>query len=313
MKKKIIIGLSLFLMSICAIADTAVFDYATWLKMIDQLYATYDMVDNTVTQIENQYRQIQHAVEQAKNIDWDNIQFDGDFDIRNDIKDANKRINSLLNSAYEIRSLMNESNINIGYGSYSIADLVGVHGNGKNLLAAAKDSKAYMTDNMKGIVDAMNNKLSPKEKMALYNKYGISSRNYCFVAQTTNDMRNSIGKVMSKVSEKGIGLRLETSLAYKNNIIKAASQTLDSDGNLTQGATEQATMFLTGQLVDEMNQLAVDINEGMNVVAQGYITELAQKEAEAEERAEAIEEDKNVNSMLPRNWIVEDDFTGYKN
>ena len=67
-----------------------VFDISGWLTAIDQLYQQYDMVMNTITQIENQYQQIQQAVERAKSIDWNNIRFDGDFDIRNDIKDANK-------------------------------------------------------------------------------------------------------------------------------------------------------------------------------------------------------------------------------
>lgn len=76
-----------------------VFDISGWLTAIDQLYEQYDMVMNTITQIENQYQQIQQAVERAKTIDWENISFDGDFDIRNDIRDANKRVNKLLNQA----------------------------------------------------------------------------------------------------------------------------------------------------------------------------------------------------------------------
>lgn len=64
------------------------------------------MVMNTITQIENQYQQIQQAVERAKSIDWDNIRFDGDFDIRNDIKDANKRVNKLLNQTRQIKNTL---------------------------------------------------------------------------------------------------------------------------------------------------------------------------------------------------------------
>ena len=49
-----------------------VFDASNWLGTIDQLFQMYDMVQNTITQIENQYKSIQQAVERAKAIDWDN-------------------------------------------------------------------------------------------------------------------------------------------------------------------------------------------------------------------------------------------------
>lgn len=45
-----------------------VFDVSGWLTALDQLYQQYDMVINSITTIENQYMQIQHAVERAKSI-----------------------------------------------------------------------------------------------------------------------------------------------------------------------------------------------------------------------------------------------------
>ena len=88
-----------------------VFDISGWLTAIDQLYQQYDMVMNTITQIENQYQQIQQAVERAKSIDWDNIRFDGDFDIRNDTNDTNKRVNKLLNQTRQIKNTLTSPNI----------------------------------------------------------------------------------------------------------------------------------------------------------------------------------------------------------
>ena len=39
---------------------------SNWLTAIDTLYANYDMIMNTITQIENQYRAINQAIENAK-------------------------------------------------------------------------------------------------------------------------------------------------------------------------------------------------------------------------------------------------------
>ena len=99
----IILSTSIAVSSVSA-TGYPVFDISGWLTAIDQLYQQYDMVMNTITQIENQYQQIQQAVERAKSIDWDNIRFDGDFDIRNDIKDATKRVNKLLTQARNMNS-----------------------------------------------------------------------------------------------------------------------------------------------------------------------------------------------------------------
>lgn len=99
-----------------------VFDVSGWLAAIDQVYQGYDMVMNTITQIENQYSMIQQQVERAKSIDWDNISFDGDFDIRNDIKDATKRGNKLLTSARNIKKMKGVFTIKSVYEGIKYAD-----------------------------------------------------------------------------------------------------------------------------------------------------------------------------------------------
>ena len=96
---------------------------SNWLTAIDTLYTNYDMIMNSITQIENQYKRIQQAIENAKGIDWENIQFDGDFDIRDDIKNANRRVNSLLSQANAIKDTLNTTIIQTDGSSYSLADI----------------------------------------------------------------------------------------------------------------------------------------------------------------------------------------------
>ena len=150
MKRKFLSIIAGACLAITPISATGypVFDVSGWLTAIDQLYQQYDMVMNTITQIENQYNMIQQNIERAKSIDWDNIQFDGDFDIRNDIRDANKRVNRLLTSSRNIKSLMTSPSIQCGYGSYSLADLCGMNGAEHNFFAACTDTEKYMTDSM---------------------------------------------------------------------------------------------------------------------------------------------------------------------
>ena len=160
----IILSTSIAISSVSA-TGYPVFDISGWLTAIDQLYQQYDMVMNTITQIENQYQQIQQAVERAKSIDWENISFDGDWDIRNDIKDANKRVNSLLNQARQIQNTLTTPSIDCGNGRYSLADLCGMGSPDHNFFSACKDIGTYMTDSMKYSISAIEGSLTEKQKM----------------------------------------------------------------------------------------------------------------------------------------------------
>ena len=155
MKKKLLVIMTGLFLAVTNIHATGypVFDISGWLTAIDQLYSQYDMVMNTITTIENQYQQIQQAVERAKSIDWENIRFDGDFDIRNDIRDANKRVNALLTQSRRIKETLTVQSIDCGNGNrYSLADLCGMGESGKNFFTAVTDTENFMTQNMRNTV-----------------------------------------------------------------------------------------------------------------------------------------------------------------
>ena len=61
---KIILAFGIVFFSAQNISATGypVFDVSGWLAAIDQVYQGYDMVMNTITQIENQYNMIQQQV-----------------------------------------------------------------------------------------------------------------------------------------------------------------------------------------------------------------------------------------------------------
>ena len=241
------------------------------------------MVMNTITQIENQYNMIQQNIERAKSIDWDNIQFDGDFDIRNDIRDANKRVNRLLTSSRNIKSLMTSPSIQCGYGSYSLADLCGMNGAEHNFFAACTDTEKYMTDSMEYAVKAITEGLTTKQKRAIWAKYGIGPKNYIFVQQSVAQVKSAASKVMAKVTEEARNMKREEDTIRKNNILKAAYESLDSDGNITEGAANEAQLQLTGELVDRTSELTEAVEDMANVTASKMIADENQKQAEADE------------------------------
>ena len=285
MKRKFLSIIAGACLAITPISATGypVFDVSGWLTAIDQLYQQYDMVMNTITQIENQYNMIQQNIERAKSIDWDNIQFDGDFDIRNDIRDANKRVNRLLTSSRNIKSLMTSPSIQCGYGSYSLADLCGMNGAEHNFFAACTDTEKYMTDSMEYAVKAITEGLTTKQKRAIWAKYGIGPKNYIFVQQSVAQVKSAASKVMAKVTEEARNMKREEDTIRKNNILKAAYESLDSDGNITEGAANEAQLQLTGERVDRTSDLTEAVEDMANVTASKMIADENQKQAEADE------------------------------
>ena len=285
MKRKFLSIIAGACLAITPISATGypVFDVSGWLTAIDQLYQQYDMVMNTITQIENQYNMIQQNIERAKSIDWDNIQFDGDFDIRNDIRDANKRVNRLLTSSRNIKSLMTSPSIQCGHGSYSLADLCGMNGAEHNFFAACTDTEKYMTDSMEYAVKAITEGLTTKQKRAIWAKYGIGPKNYIFVQQSVAQVKSAASKVMAKVTEEARNMKREEDSIRKNNILKAAYESLDSDGNITEGAANEAQLQLTGELVDRTSDLTEAVEDMANVTASKMIADENQKQAEADE------------------------------
>jgi len=260
-----------------------VFDISGWLTAIDQLYQQYDMVMNTITQIENQYQQIQQAVERAKSIDWENISFDGDFDIRNDIRDANKRVNKLLNQARQIQNTLTSPNIDCGNGRYSLADLCGMGSPDHNFFTACKDVESYMSDSMSFAVSAMEGNLTEKQKMLIWRKYGISPKNYLFVQQSVAQVKTQASKLMAKATDEAVQLQREDKIAKTNAIIQAAYAQTDSNGNMTEAAANEASLYLSQQVVDGLISLEEAMNEMASLSAARMINEENEKQAEANE------------------------------
>lgn len=301
MKRKFLIVASVVIMGASRLSATGypVFDISGWLTALDQLYSQYDMVMNTVTQIENQYRQIQQAVERAKSIDWENIRFDGDFDIRNDIRDANRRVNTLLNQARRIQDTITSPSINCGKGQYSLADLCGAGQADRNFFTAVTDMGDFMTTNMRTTIENIEEGLTEKQRIAIWKKYGIHPKNYLFVQQSVAQIKTGAAKVMAKATDEAVELQAEAKMAKTNAIIEAAYSQTDSDGNMTQGAVNEASLYLSQQIIDELVELQRDMNDMASLTASKMIAEENEKQAMADEKETVDRQHQAVDKKVP--------------
>lgn len=280
-----------------------VIDNANLIQAIDQVYSMHEQVQNTITQIENQYRQIQQAVEKAKSIDWSSIRFDGDFDIRNDIKDATSRVGAIQQQALNIKSILNKPSFSAGSFRYSIADLCGANENGQNVETVAKGLFGYFSENMKNIGKSLVGQLTPTQRRAVRRKYGIPPETIFAINQTTEQIKANTTKAISEATEEAKQMKLQDALARSNNIIQAALETTDSDGNPTQGGMDQANLLLTQQLVEELTKLQTNVNDVTSLVAQKINAEQAEKSETEEAETQMQAQKDELNRTLPNNFL----------
>ncbi len=277
---------------------------SNWLTAIDTLYSNYDMVMNTITQIENQYKAINQAIENVKGIDWENIRFDGDFDIRNDIKDANRRVNRLLTQANAIKDTLNTSIISTGGTSYSLADLCGYGEENKNFGHCVADVYGYMKENMlQAAANAVGN-LSEEQEKAIWQKYGISPKNYYLVAQSSKLVRDKALTCISATTDQARAMVREEKVAKLNIVVKAAMEAKTSDGTIPEGALNEATMLATQMMVDECISLREAVENAAAATSQKILAEENQKEVEASERLAEERSSEILNKNIPAGFAA---------
>lgn len=266
--------------------------YTDFMTAVDTLYNGFDTTRNIITTIEQNYKRIQQATERMRSIDWENVQWDGDWDIRDDLYSFNTRVNRTLDQARKIEQNLYNPNITIGTKRYSLADLCGAGAQGKDIASAFKDYYDFWNDEdgiFNSIGKAMEGNLTEKQRRAIARKYGISARNYCFVVRAENDVRDIVSKAINAVQDETKKMKLETNSKRTAAIRQAKNETRDSDGNVTEAALiEETNMMidLTNEKLDEMREAA---EQTTALLAAQEMRNAAEKEAASEEVRKAAE------------------------
>lgn len=277
---------------------------SNWLTAIDTLYSNYDMVMNTITQIENQYKAINQAIENAKGIDWENIRFDGDFDIRDDIKDANRRVNRLLSQANAIKDTLNTSIISAGGVSYSLADICGHGDDGKDFASCVTDVYGYMKDNMQQAAASAVGNLSEEQEKAIWQKYGISPRNYYLVAQASKQVRDKALTCLAATTDEARAMVREEKITRLNTVVQAAMEAKTSDGTIPEGALQEATLLASQMMVDQCISLQEAVENAAAQIAQKILAEEQKKEVEASEKLAEEKSAEILDNSVPGNFAA---------
>jgi hypothetical protein len=284
MKRNIIIIFFILVLSLYstekAFSQLAVFDPTNYFVAIDTLYSTYDQIMNTVEMIRTQYEQLQYAIEQAKTWDLNNMQWDGDWDFRNELHNVTASINRQVNNIRMIEYNLTKRKISLGGYSYTLADLVGV-GEGDNLIDALDNTYSWMqNDVMKNAVAGFANRMTDEQKRAVMRKYGLSPTNYIYL----QEKKKAIGELVSTVSSWGIAETIEANIQELEESVSPIIDAAMSEDS-TEKSLLQQLILLYKRGLEETTNLETIIGQIGALIAHQQALEQEQAMIKQEEEA----------------------------
>lgn len=290
-KKQILVGIF-----ICFIATQVnavniaalVFDPKNWLASIDQLYATYDQIMTNVRQLEQMYESYKQAVEAVQGFKFDEIQWDGDFDFRNEIRGTISSVDRQLSNIRKLRDVFTQPSLSVNGQKFSIADLVGAGKPGQTADAFFHAHYDEANKRMELVKKAFTKGLSNEQYMAIASKYGYSPANFMMVRNAEAQLKSQIGRAIAATSEVGTKEWAKAQEMKYGPIFKEAM-----GENASPKQVEQAVL-LHQQLINEnINLLGTNLNDIGALIAKNI--HLKERQAEAEkERRELIRESKKA-------------------
>ena len=260
---------------------TPVFDASNWLTAIDSLYSSYDMVMNTLKQIEQGYEQFQFHLEQAKSWDLENISWDGDLDFRDEIKSVTNRVNKQITNIRKIEEIFTTKQYSAGGMTFTVADLVGAGDRDRDLLDVMRNVGNEMKNSWDQAAEALVNELSEDQKRAIWQKYGISPINFTYMQQKKQILQNVADQFIAYATAESEALeaQAEADVAVADAVVAEAT-----NGNEhTEKELLQQNLVLSRELIKNISDLKLAVRQaaGQTALQQALTDEKEMQEQQA--------------------------------
>ncbi|MCI7503473.1 MAG: hypothetical protein MSA76_07430 [Clostridium sp.] len=260
---------------------TPVFDASNWLTAIDSLYSSYDMVMNTLKQIEQGYQQFQFYLEQAKSWDLENISWDGDLDFRDEIKSVTNRVNKQITNIRKIEEIFTTKQYSVGGMTFTVADLVGAGDRDRDLLDVMRNVGNEMKNSWDQAAEALVNELSEDQKRAIWQKYGISPINFTYMQQKKQLLQNVADQFIAYATAESEALeaQAEADVAVADAVVQEAT----NGGEHTEKELMQQNLVLSRELIKNISDLKLAVRQaaGQTALQQALTDEKEMQEQQA--------------------------------
>jgi hypothetical protein len=292
--KKIIIALSLCMLFITNIHSQVqetsdsishLWQGRTWLQALDSFYKEYDMVMNTITQIDQGYQMIKMYADQAKSWQLNDMQgIDNIDDFRNELTGSIKSVNRQMNNVRHMRDLLTKYQIPFGDSSYTIADMCGQGKTGVNITDAVNSVMLGTESNFEQAAVAWSAGLTPEQGAAIWRKWGLYPKNYAMVYNTEKAMGDIVGRVIAAATDDAKEMMYDNQ--HDNALKTLLSETIQSD-SITDKEVLQKQLVYINECIDKMKDLkgSVDDLSAMYAWQQQIEKQKEQAERDAENSA----------------------------
>lgn len=284
MKKKfklVVIALLFTNISFINAAGLLTFDASNWLTAIDQLYSSYDMVMNTLKQIEQGYQQFQFHLEQAKSWDLENISWDGDLDFRDEIKSVTNRVNKQITNIRKIEEIFTTTQYSAGGMTFTVADLVGAGDRDRDLLDVMRNVGNEMKNSWDQAAEALVNELSEDQKRAIWQKYGISPKNFTYMQQKKKILQDVANQFITYATAESQVLeeQAKADVAVADAVVAEATNGAEH----TEKELMQQNLVLIRELIKNISDLKFAVRQaaGQTALQQALTDEKEMQEQQA--------------------------------
>ncbi len=291
-KKKLFI---VFVLMSCVFGKTTAIESPALLaailsESITSLNSLYEMYDHTMNQIEmikQKYEQMQFYIDRAANWNWDEVQWDGDLDFRNEIRSATSQVDKQLTNIRKIKNSLTNNTLSFGGVSYSVASLAGVKIDGQgNLFDYIKNGTEYYSDGFKSAAKVWAEGVSDEDAAYIWSKYGLTPANYKMVRDVENKLNESISYLIGNIEESTEKKEIET---QQMEIIENIMNMLTQEG-ATPDEIASVNAMLQEQTVFSLKGIEQKLEQCMGYMAWQQVLQNQKEEAEKQSAIERMNE-----------------------
>lgn len=268
-----------------------------YVSTLTQLYEMYDQTMNQIQMIQQKYEQMQFYLERAANWKWEDIEWDGDLDFRNEIKQATKQVDKELTNIRRARDAFTSKAVSWGGQSYSLASLAGYSIDGQgNLEEFVKEGAKYYESGFKKAANYWAEGVPEKEAEYIWSKYGLTPANYKMVRDVEAKLQDVSMDLFSFYEETPETIKMKKE---KMQVIEQIMDMLHQEG-VTSDQIAEGMAMLQEQTIFSLNELKNLLEKGLGYAA--WMNQLQLQKEESEMQSKLERQQRALKSCVPSNW-----------
>lgn len=298
-------------------ANYPVIDISNLMNAIQELYATYDMINTAIEQVQNTYQQLETQINSVKAMNWDDLAnsfssdnwsqeggikgaWDNIGNFRNNLTNATSAINSNLNLINDVKHTLENKTVTMMGKQYSVAGLFGIGKYGQNnLMNLPVSALDYVKNTGEEIAKGFEGKLTYKEKQAIMNKWGLDPENYAYVKLVEEQVTDLTQQLFSKGSQEWYTAQLEKASKTNSGLMDLMQKAADDGSMMSQ-------FQATGALILDVKGAMLNLEQGVREIGAAWASENTRKkvEEEAKKEREALERERQRKNYMEATGYV---------